>query len=184
MNAQNSSALSVDVRDLVGQPGSMRELNESVPTPEDFGAGLIQVKVDSDIDLELRLESVHEGILVSGNAYAEAVGECGRCLDPIHLDLDVPVQELFLYEPDESLDEDDEDQRLVLNDYVELEPVLRNAFVSSIPFQPVCSEDCLGLCDQCGFRLEDDPQHHHEVIDPRWAALRDLAGSEAPETGQ
>lgn len=181
MNPPISSTLSVDVRDLVGQPGSMRELNEDVPTPADFGAGLIQVVEDSPLNLELRLESVHEGILVTGYASAEATGECGRCLDPIHLDLEVPVQELFLYEPDESLDPEDEDQRLIENDYVELEQVLRDAFISSLPFQPVCSEDCQGLCDQCGFRLEDDPNHHHEVIDPRWAALQQLSDSVKPE---
>ena len=175
MSFPESSALKVDVRDLVGQPGSMQELHEDVPTPADFGAGLVQVVEDSPMNLDLRLESVHEGILVSGTASAEATGECGRCLEPITMDLEVPVQELFLYEPDEALEEDDEDQQLVVNDYVELEPVLRDVIVGSMPFQPVCKEDCQGLCDQCGIRLEDDPDHHHEVIDPRWAALSELS---------
>ncbi len=175
MSFPESSTLKVDVRDLVGQPGTMQELREDVPTPADFGAGLVQVAEGSAMSLDLRLESVHEGILVSGTASAEATGECGRCLDPIQMGLEVPVQELFLYEPDEALDEDDEDQQLVVNDYVDLEPVLRDVFVGSLPFQPVCKDDCQGLCDQCGIRLEDDPDHHHEVIDPRWAALSELS---------
>ncbi|MFC0582677.1 YceD family protein [Micrococcoides hystricis] len=182
MSFPESSAFTVDVRDLVGQPGSMQELHENVPTPADFGAGLVQVPEGSTMELDLRLESVHEGILVSGQASAEATGECGRCLDPLSMDLEVPVQELYLYEPDEVLDEDDEEQRLVVNDYVDLEPMLRDSFVSALPFQPVCREDCQGLCDQCGVRLDENPDHQHEVIDPRWAALSELGDLGKPES--
>lgn len=49
--------------------------------------------------------------------------------------------------------------------------------VLSLPFQPVCQEDCLGLCPQCGVRLLDNPGHEHEApVDPRWAALAGLDG--------
>lgn len=43
-----------------------------------------------------------------------------------------------------------------------------------LPFQPVCRETCQGLCSECGARLEEDPGHHHEVLDPRWSALQGL----------
>lgn len=86
------------------------------------------------------------------------------------------MQELFFYEGEELSDgEDDEEQRRVEHDLIDLEPVLRDAVVTMLPFQPVCREDCQGLCSECGARLEDEPGHHHEVLDPRWAALADLA---------
>jgi len=154
----------------------MRTLTEHVPAPSDLGVALIGVQEGSDIELDLRLEAVHEGILVSGIVFAEVKGECGRCLDPLAYDLEVNVQELFFYEGVELSDEeDDEEQRRVEHDLIDLEPVLRDAVVTMLPFQPVCREDCQGLCSICGVRLEDEPGHHHEDLDPRWAALAELA---------
>ena len=74
---------------------------------------------------------------------------------------------------------EDEEEPLVLEgDLFDLEPVLRDAVVLSLPMQPVCREDCPGLCSQCGARLADDPDHHHEeAVDIRWAALQGLAGT-------
>lgn len=154
----------------------MRTLTEHVPAPSDLGVALIGVQEGSEIELDLRLEAVHEGILVSGTVFAEVKGECGRCLDPLAYDLEVNVQELFFYEGVELSDEeDDEEQRRVEHDLIDLEPVLRDAVVTMLPFQPVCREDCQGLCSICGVRLEDEPGHHHEDLDPRWAALAELA---------
>jgi uncharacterized protein len=46
-----------------------------------------------------------------------------------------------------------------------------------LPFQPLCRDDCPGLCIECGARLADDPGHRHEEpVDPRWAALQGLSG--------
>ena len=171
--------MAFDVKDLGRSPGSMRTLKEHVPAPSDLGVALIGVQEGSDVELDLRLEAVHEGILVSGTAVAAVTGECGRCLDPLAYDLEVNVQELFFYEDAEFSDEEDEEeqkqQRRRAEHLDDLEPVLRDAVVTMLPFQPVCREDCQGLCSECGVRLEDEPGHHHEVVDPRWAALADLA---------
>src|SRR4029078_4707385 len=90
-----SSPLAFDVKDLGRSTGSMRTLKEHVPAPKDFGVALIGVQEGSDIELDLRLEAVHEGILVSGTALAEVTGECGRCLGPLADDQEVDVQEIF-----------------------------------------------------------------------------------------
>ncbi|MBL0706398.1 YceD family protein [Sinomonas cellulolyticus] len=165
-----------DVKDLGRSPGTMRTLEEHVPAPRDLGVALIGVREGSPVDLDLKFESVHEGILVSGTAHVMVTGECGRCLDPIEYGLDTEVQELFFFEGMGFSDgEDDEEQRRVEHDSIDLEPVLRDAVVPLLPFQPVCRDDCEGLCSECGVRLADEPGHHHEVVDPRWAALADLA---------
>lgn len=158
----------------------MRTFNEVVPVPDDFGTPLIKVMPGSDMDLELRFEAVHEGILVSGTALVEVTGECSRCLDAFEYDFEAGVQELFFYEEPSAADlEDEEDtQRWVEHDSIDLEPVLRDAVVTALPFQPVCREDCEGLCSECGVHLADEPGHHHEVLDPRWAALQGFAGED------
>jgi hypothetical protein len=57
----------------------------------------------------------------------------------------------------------------------DLEPLLRDSVVLALPFQPLCQDDCPGLCVECGARLADDPGHQHEeAVDPRWAALQEL----------
>ncbi|MDF2508583.1 MAG: hypothetical protein K0Q52_2442, partial [Microbacterium sp.] len=68
------------VRDIVRRPGEMREHEFTVTLKETWGEGIVTFEAGSEIDLDVRLESVHEGILVSGTADADYVGVCGRCL--------------------------------------------------------------------------------------------------------
>ncbi len=118
-----------------------------------------------------------EGVLVTGSARADLDGECARCLEEIHDDVVADFQELFVYEEsDTAASADDEDVSRLEGDLLDLEPLLRDAVVLSLPFQPLCRDDCPGLCTECGARLADDPGHQHdEPIDPRWAKLGALA---------
>ncbi len=160
----------VDVFDLMHRPGEMRERALDIVVPEEFGNAMIGVKAGSALQVDLRMESLHDGILVSADIDGTAAGECGRCLIDIEQSVQVEIQELFAYSSDEAFEYE------VHEDTIDLEPVIRDAVVLSLPFQPVCQEDCLGLCPQCGVRLLDNPGHEHEnAIDPRWAALGSLA---------
>jgi len=135
---------------------------------------VIGVPPGSPVELDLRLESVVEGVLVTGLATVELRGECVRCLGEVSDSLEVDIQELFVY-PESDADED-EASRLE-GDLLDLEPLLRDGVVLDLPFQPLCREDCLGLCVDCGANLNDDPDHTHEQpLDPRWEALRRLDG--------
>ncbi len=166
--------LVLDTHELGRRPGTMREVRRTVPAPDDLGNGVIGVPVGTDMELDLRLEAVMDGVLVSGTVTATAEGECVRCLDPVTERVDVDVQELFLHDPPEEQDEDNE-QPLLDGDLIDLEPTVRDALVPSLPFQPVCEPDCPGLCSRCGARLKDDPDHSHEETDPRWSALSGLS---------
>ena len=185
ISRDNVSPLALDVRDLEHRPGTMRLFQETLPAPKDFGNAIIGAPEGSDMAADLRLESVVDGILVSGTVTARLHGECRRCLDPVEEDMTVEVQELFLFDaPSETPEEDDDADEMytVQDDHIDLEPMLRDAAITKLPFQPVCREDCPGLCAQCGARLEDDPDHVHEVLDPRWSALAGLLeqGDESP----
>ncbi|MGE9807860.1 MULTISPECIES: YceD family protein [unclassified Janibacter] len=176
-----SSPLVVDTKQVGRRPGSMKELDRTVGAPADFGTEVLRVAEGQPMELELRLESVAEGVLVTGSVHATATGACVRCLDPIDHPIDSRFQELFVYADRaehhrEVASEDDDDEEFrVEDDYIDLDPVLRDSVVPALPFQPVCREDCPGLCSECGARLADDPDHHHDVIDPRWAALEALS---------
>lgn len=163
----------VRVRDLVHRPGEMREVALAFDLPEQLGAAAVVVPAGAPLTLDLRLEGLHEGILVSGTIGATARGECVRCLDPLALPLEVEFQELFAYSPDDAFD------YTVHDDHVDCEPVVRDAVVLALPFQPVCRPDCPGLDPETGERLADQPAREpREVIDPRWAALQGFAASE------
>ncbi|MEV8069345.1 YceD family protein [Streptomyces sp. NPDC014748] len=177
-----------DTHELGRRPGALQRLTRTVPAPRDLGIqSVIAVPEGAPVELDVRLESVMEGVLVTGTARARAEGECVRCLEPVGLELEADFQELFSYpdaddrgrviaEPGDDA-EDDEDRFFLEDGLFDLEPLLRDAVVLALPMQPVCQDDCPGLCSECGARLADDPDHHHDAVDIRWAALQGLAGS-------
>ena len=180
-----------DTHELGRRPGALQRLSRTIDAPKDLGLqGVIGVPEGAPVQLELRLESVMEGVLVTGTARAQAQGECVRCLEPLELDLEADFQEMFSYpdaddrgrpkaEPADDAGEsaENEDRLFIEDGLFDLEPVLRDAVVLALPMQPVCQDDCPGLCSECGARLADDPDHHHDAVDIRWAALQGLAGS-------
>lgn len=127
------------------------------------------------MELDVRLESVAEGVYVSGTVSASLTGECARCLDELSDSVTVELGELFAY-PESITDETTDADELprVHDDQIDLEQTVRDAVVLALPLAPLCSEECLGLCPECGERrAELPPDHTHERLDPRWAALRE-----------
>ncbi len=186
-----ASPLVLDTRELGRRPGSMRRLQRTVKAPADLGTEVISVRAGSDLELEARLEAVMEGVLVTGTTRAQAKGECVRCLDDVEQDLEVEFQELFVYpekkfdgRPRADAEEAEPDEYLLQDDLVDLEAVVRDAVVLALPFQPVCREDCPGLCPQCGVHMSEDPEHMHDSVDPRWAALQSLVVEQDTLPGQ
>lgn len=169
------SGLVLDTHELGRRAGAMKVVRTSLEAPADLGISVIGVPPGSPVELDLRLESVVEGVLVSGSATVEVRGECVRCLGEVSDQLEVGIQELYVYpgvEPDDAL------ASRMEGDLIDLEPLLRDEVVLDLPFQPLCREDCLGLCVECGANLNDNPGHRHEAgLDPRWDALHGLEGS-------
>ena len=169
-----------DLRELGRRAGSLRDYRRSVPAPAGLGLDLVGVPEGAPLALDLRLESVTEGVLVTGTLTAPITGQCGRCLDPISDELSVDVCELFAY-PDSATDETTEQDEIhrIDGDLLDVEPVVRDAVVLGLPWAPLCRPDCGGLCPTCGQRLDELPAGHaHEMIDPRWAALEKLKSQE------
>jgi uncharacterized protein len=178
--------LVLDVRSLQRRPGSMVTVNRNVSAPAGLGVAMARVPEGSPIDLDLRLESVLEGVLVSGTADLLINAECSRCLDSFDWHQEFDLTELFRYPPTDArgavVEEDDEsDDPLpeLKDDLIDLEPTLRDAVVLDLPLAPLCNEDCPGLCSVCGVKLEDAPGHAHDTSDPRWAALAALKDPDA-----
>jgi uncharacterized protein len=170
----------IDARDLGRRPGYSRRYERSAALSHDIGfEPVVSLPAGREVTFEVLVESVVEGVLVSGTAATDLDGQCARCLNPLVERVEVEFTELFAY-PDSATDsttDEDEFFRLV-DDLIDLEPVVRDAIVLALPQAPLCSPDCQGLCPGCGGRWADlGPDHGHETIDPRWAGLRDRFGA-------
>jgi uncharacterized protein len=176
----------LDISRLGLRPGSMLSFHETVAAPSRIGIELIAIPEGAPLELDLSLQSISEGVLVTGTVSAPTEGECARCLTPVTGHVEIDLTELFDYSDSaaEATTEDDEVGHVV-DDTVDLEQPIIDAIGMMLPFSPVCRDDCPGLCPECGVPLADfegaaEP-HHHDVIDPRWAKLAAIIPIEEEE---
>jgi len=178
-----------DVRELGHRPGNMSQHDRDLPAAQLLGSleggtlGGLYSAEGADLLLDLRTESVVEGILATGRVSGSLVGECVRCLDPVEVEVDADFQELFYYDLADLTPEEAQEAVLVVEERIDVEPLVHDALLLELPLQPLCAEDCAGLCAECGARLADDPGHRHESVDPRWAALSGLVAN-SPDPGE
>ncbi|UJW35923.1 YceD family protein [Saccharothrix sp. AJ9571] len=164
----------LDTRELGRRAGLSRPVQREVEVTKPLGVpDVIVVPGGAKVELDLLLESVVEGVLVTGTATAPVTGHCSRCLDPISDEVEVDLTELYAYPNSTTEETTDEDEVMrLVDDRIDLEPAVRDAVVLALPLAPLCTEDCAGLCSGCGVKWADlEPGHGHETIDPRWAAL-------------
>jgi uncharacterized protein len=178
MATQNKSRspLVINIARLGRRPGSMMTVHETVPSPTRIGVELVAIDEGAPLELDLRIESVSEGALVTGTMSAPTTGECARCLTPITGHVEIDLTELFAY-PDSATEAttDADEVGHVVNDSVDLEQPIVDAVGLALPFSPLCGPDCQGLCPDCGIPMATaEPGHRHETIDPRWAKLSSM----------
>jgi len=163
-------------------PGLAHSLDIAAPPPEQTVAGVLEVPPSSTVTVHGRLESVAEGVLVTGTATAEAHGSCSRCLIDIVVPLKASFQELFAYPDSLTAQTTDPDEIPRVDDEaIDIAPLVHDELVLAMPTIPLCRPDCPGLCPECGQRLDGvGPDHRHEILDPRWAALAGLLGPSDP----
>ena len=176
----------LNTHDLPRRAGEMKEYQLDIPAHARIGIPLIAVPEGDLVELDIRLESVAQGVLASAEIYAVAHGECIRCLDPVEVVIDRKIQELYRYEPtnekgrkkrreDEDVDLEGEEELQMEGDLMDLEIPIIDAIILTVPVNPLCSDECLGLCPDCGEKWEKLPEGHaHEVIDARWSGLDGL----------
>ena len=165
-------AFAVDVRELLQKPGAHRHVVVRAPL-EDLATPVAWVPPDRPVTVDVEIESVVEGLLVTGKVSATLVVRCVRCLREFDQDLEVEVRELFTLRPRE---DEDEGYAVLPDDRLPLDTMARDALVLGFPAFPLHSPDCAGLCPVCGAdRNTTDCGHAGtEDLDPRWARLAGL----------
>ena len=158
--------LKVSVAEILGRPGTFRDIRVEDPLE---GIETALARLDKGVLASLRLESVVEGVLATGEVEGGATFVCARCLKEMPADVTVDITELF-YAPGHG--EGEEDAYRVVGTDIDLEPAVRDAVTLALPLNPVCKEDCKGLCATCGKDLNfEGCVCRADDVDPRWAAL-------------
>lgn len=170
----------LNLHELPRRAGEYRDYQLEIQSDQEIGVPMLAIAAQDPIEVSVSATSVDEGVLIRGKVKAGARGECSRCLDPIFFAIEQNFDELYEYESKATAidpDEIDTDEILVVkDDCVDLGVPIRDAVVLALPINPLCSEDCQGLCPGCGEYLRNLPlDHAHEALDPRWSALSDLA---------
>lgn len=183
---KTSNPFLLNTHELPRRAGEMKEYELDIQTTVRIGVPLIAVPEGDVVEVDARLESVTEGILLSAQIYAVARGECIRCLDPVEQIVERTIQELYRYEPtrekarsrgrdSEEVDLEAEDELQMDGEFMNLEIPVIDAIILALPVNPLCSPDCLGLCPECGEKWANVAEDHaHEVIDARWSGLEKL----------
>ena len=150
----------------------MFTLHDTVTSPSRIGLDMIAIQRGDPLDLDLRVESVSEGVLVSGTVTAPTVGECARCLTEVRSSVQVVLTELFAY-PDSTTEATTEEDEVghIVDDTFDLEQAIIDAVGLELPLSPVCRPDCPGLCAVCGIPLASEPGHGHDQIDPEMGQI-------------
>lgn len=171
---QSNSRYIINTHELNRSAGNSKQYELIVDPVNDFTNGAVEINSPDQVKISFLLESVIDGILLTGTAVAIAAGECSRCLEAVRVEVSGELTDLYAYS-DKDIQTDEADEvRILEGDLLDLEPAVRDALVLAMPLRPLCNDNCLGLCGQCGIRMDDQPDHAHEAVDPRWARLTEL----------
>ena len=157
-------AFVVQVAGLLREPGSRRRVVLAGPI-EDLAVSGSRVPEGEPVTVEVLLESVHDGILVTGTVSARWEGDCRRCLETASGVLELDVRELCVEEGDV------ETTYALASDELDLEPIAHDACILALPLAPLCKEGCLGLCPECGANRNLELCSCGRAPDPRWGPL-------------
>ena len=173
--------MKIDLSKIEGEPKTFAEtfeLDEEKLDPDRVTGGM-------EIHLEGNVRPVGEHYLVDGRLKARGRINCGRCLEPVDwradsdFNVEVALAEAAPLDPEIALDEADLDVMYLEKPLLELEDLAIEQVELELPIRVLCSEECAGLCPRCGANrnvkgaCECEPE-----VDPRWAALKDIAGQD------
>ncbi len=181
------ATLVVDSRALHRQPGASLRVAATVAAGAELANDVARAEPGS-LRIDLLLESVLDGILVTGTATVPIVAECVRCLEEVHRIQSVEFQQFFAY-PGVSQGEadtgvDGADVVPMSGEDLDLTDAFRDAVLLALPLTPTCRPDCPGLCPECGVRLAEHPGHKHEHQDPRWSGLAQWRATDQSAEGE
>lgn len=188
MARPEDSPWAIPVAQTASRAGQSKAIDADFPAPSGIGDDVVGVAEGAPVHVTGSFDSIVDGLVFSAHLSAPVSTECTRCLKPIERDWQTDVTAFFPYEEQDGgkdakgevdiIAGEDESEDiyplLAAGAFADIEALLRDALTEALPLQPLCREDCLGLCPQCGVDLNEQPDHRHDITDIRFAALADL----------
>lgn len=139
---------------------------------------------------DVKVTRLSDGLLVQGDVEADVRMQCSRCLESFDLPVEASLEEQFQPTVDvltgytiqrAEFEENDAAFQIDLNHLMDLTEPVRQAILVALPMKPLHSEDCKGICAECGANLNEvDCGHVQEKADDRWSGLRQLKLDDFP----
>ena len=125
------------------------------------------IKIKDSVQLDLEIYNTRDSFVVKGTLEAELILSCSRCLQKYSSEIKLDISEDVLKS------EMEDEEELYLDD------IVKDNIILSLPMKPLCSEDCKGICPNCGQDLnEGECDCEVENLDPRLAKLKDFYDNE------
>lgn len=128
------------------------------------------------LEVDLHAEARQDGcVVVRGEAKTMLEYICSRCLIHFKQELVIPILEIFTDQQELVDDKEEELIHFTQQDQIDFQPFIEEIVLASLPFIPVCNDDCQGLCAQCGQDLNEQACHcREEIIDSPFEGLKQL----------
>ncbi len=164
----------IDVSSLIQGAESAREIEITGELSSiEFGGALVEFI--SPLKLVAALKKASRGLTLRGEVKVEVKLRCSRCLKSFNYPLEFKADEVFALPEDLSHLPDEVEAFPIHKGRIDLEPALKELIVLNLPFRPLCSEDCRGICPHCGKDLNVESCHcQQQADDVRWSALKKL----------
>jgi len=154
-----------------------RTLEPSAFDPQDEDYRVV-APVEVSMDIE---KADADAFLVTGHVAARLEMSCSRCVEPFEVPVDstfelryVPAEQ-NAGEGEHEIAEDDLTTAFYREGVLDVIELLREQFQLALPMKPLCTEDCRGLCPECGANLNrTECGHAPQWEDPRLAPLKGL----------
>lgn len=139
-----------------------------VTTAKELDAALENCKIEGTVKVTGEIFYTGAAYRLKGVVCCKKLAVCDRCLDHF--------SSREKYEFDEEVRRtDDESGLFILDDKIDISPLIRDILLVFQPICNICHTDCLGLCPKCGANLnKGECGCDYKTVDPRFAALEQL----------
>ena len=163
-----ASPLLINIIEMTRRAGTLKNIEITIPVST-FDFADKRLDDATEIEIALQLESINGGIIVQGTVAGQSQLLCGRCLRTIEYANVASIDELYQRVPDNP------DAYPIEGESLDLQPMVREMVLLSLPDTPLCKADCPGLCPQCGADLQSAPCGcQAQRFGERWAILDQL----------
>ncbi len=161
----------IDISGITKVNGASLEVKFNEPIPE-LGSLVEGFEFSEPVSFNGKLANSGGVLKLEGHLKTEYVVKCYRCLKEIPDTLNIPIREEFLKH---GMDPDDECYTYE-GSFIELDRVLKDNIILSLPMKQVCSKECRGLCPKCGANLNETvcDCREEEPVNPNMEALKNF----------